>query len=53
MAAIEAREMVMLYGPRQSGKTTLVQDVQRRVEATGVPVLFITLQLGCKRLLTA
>ena len=32
LAAMEDRRMVMLYGPRQSGKTTLLQFVQARME---------------------
>ncbi len=42
--AVQNRETVMLYGPRQSGKTTLVHAVHRQLEATDVPVLYISLQ---------
>ena len=42
--AIEQRDMIMLYGPRQCGKTTLLQTLARSCQDTGQCVLYITLQ---------
>lgn len=52
-AAVEARELVMLYGPRQCGKTSLVHALAGELRAAERCVLYITLQRAIEALSSA
>jgi hypothetical protein len=44
MEAVDDRDLVMLFGPRQSGKTTLLYAIRERLLAAGQSCLYITLE---------
>jgi predicted AAA+ superfamily ATPase len=44
-AHLSRKEITLITGPRQTGKTTLMKALQKVVESRGIPTLFLTLDL--------
>lgn len=42
---LDAREITMLVGPRQAGKTTLLRQIQKEIKSAGQKTLFLNLDI--------